>query len=137
MSNSSETWQWIDEDPIEKLLRPAPGSEPVTKPAAGWSFEKFIASGRAQFERKLFEEAAESFHAAFEAEPSDSGSGRSPSRLCSSACATSERHCLPRRMVTTTRRSSSALRTTLCGSPVRQLVSGTSSKSERDSRASG
>ena len=65
MSNSSENWQWVDEDPIEKLLRPAPGPSP----AAGSSPETFLARGRAQFARQLFEEAADSFHAAIAAEP--------------------------------------------------------------------
>jgi len=67
MSNSSETWQWIDEDPIEKLLRPAPDSSP--EDIAKSPSETFIIRGRAQFARQLFEEAADSFHAAIVAAP--------------------------------------------------------------------
>jgi tetratricopeptide (TPR) repeat protein len=65
MSNGSD-WQWVDEDPIEKLLRPAPG--PATG-AGGSSPEALIARGRAQFARQLFEEAADSFRAVIAAEP--------------------------------------------------------------------
>ena len=64
MSNDSEKWQWVDEDPIEKLLHaPAPSAPP--QPTAGI----FIAAGQAHFEQLRFEEAAGSFAAAVAAEP--------------------------------------------------------------------
>lgn len=67
MSDNSETWQWVDEDPIEKLLRPA--SVPEASAGARSDTETLIAEGRAQFDRLRFEEAAGSFSAAVEAEP--------------------------------------------------------------------
>jgi tetratricopeptide (TPR) repeat protein len=68
MSNDPEKWQWVDEDPIEKLLRPRTEEpEPAGSPAA-----ELIASGRARFAQLQFEEAAGSFSAAAAAEPESS-----------------------------------------------------------------
>jgi len=68
MSENSETWHWVDEDPIEKLIRPAPDPEPVLVGEQS-SAETLVAEGRAQFERLRFEEAAGSYSAAVAAEP--------------------------------------------------------------------
>jgi tetratricopeptide (TPR) repeat protein len=67
MSNDSEKWQWVDEDPIEKLLHVSKAGEehaPAPSPA-----EALIAAGRTQFEQLRFEEAAGSFSAAVAAAP--------------------------------------------------------------------
>ena len=66
MGANSETWRWVDEDPIEKLLQPSPGPEHA---AAGSAAESLMAEGRAQFGRLQFEEAAGSYSAAVAAEP--------------------------------------------------------------------
>ena len=62
MSNPDEKWQWVDEDPIEKLLRPP--VLPVKSPAA-----EFRAIGHKQFRQGRFEDAAGSYSAALAAEP--------------------------------------------------------------------
>ena len=65
MSNDSEKWEWVDEDPIAKLLQtPAVSAAPVASPAEG-----LMAAGRAHFEQLRFEEAARSFAAALASEP--------------------------------------------------------------------
>ena len=68
MSDNSEIWQWVDEDPIEKLLRPAPGPD-LALAGPSSSAETFVAEGRAQFDGLRFEEAAGSYSAAVAAEP--------------------------------------------------------------------
>jgi superkiller protein 3 len=67
VNDDSEKWQWVDEDPIEKLLHPPSGAvipNPPQSPA-----EALIAEGRTHFEQLRFEEAAGSFGAAVAAEP--------------------------------------------------------------------
>jgi len=68
MSDNSENWQWVDEDPIEKLLRTPAGSAPAEIPA-GSGADALIAAGRTQFGRLRFEEAAGAYSAAAAAEP--------------------------------------------------------------------
>jgi tetratricopeptide (TPR) repeat protein len=68
VSDDSEKWQWVDEDPIEKLLQASAGAVGRVSPATSPT-EEFIAVGRAQFEQLRFEEAAGSFSAAVAAEP--------------------------------------------------------------------
>jgi hypothetical protein len=51
MDNADEKWQWVDKDPIEKLLHPQS------------SAAKFRAEGHAQFQRSRFEEGADAEHA--------------------------------------------------------------------------
>ena len=73
MSNDSEKWEWVDEDPIEKMLQASPSAEPTLpekslapiKPSG----EALIAVGRTQFEQLRFEEAAGCFSAAIAAQP--------------------------------------------------------------------
>jgi tetratricopeptide (TPR) repeat protein len=68
MSDNSNTWKWVDEDPIEKLLKPSsapPAPAAPTRPGA----DSLMGQGRAQFERMRFEEAAGSYSAAAAAEP--------------------------------------------------------------------
>ena len=65
MSDDSDTWTWVDEDPIEKLLRPTLAAATPARFGAA----PLIDEGRAQFERGRFEEAASSYSAALEAEP--------------------------------------------------------------------
>src|SRR5438067_13264187 len=65
MSDDSDIWKWVDEDPIEKMLRPTlAAAAPAPSGAAS-----LLNEGRAQFERRRFEEAASSYSAALEAEP--------------------------------------------------------------------
>ena len=66
MSNPGDSWKWVDEDPIEKLLRPTPEPEAA---AASSSSGALIAEGRAHYDRLRFEEAAGSYSAAVAAEP--------------------------------------------------------------------
>ena len=68
MSNDSEKWQWVDEDPIEKLLQ-APALAPVSPGAESGTVGNACATGRTQFGELRFEEAADSFSAAIAAEP--------------------------------------------------------------------
>src|SRR5258705_9417715 len=68
MSDNSETWQWVDEDPIEKLVRSAPAPEPALAGASS-SAGTLVAEARAQFDGLRFEEAAGSYAAAVAAEP--------------------------------------------------------------------
>jgi hypothetical protein len=56
MSNVDEKWQWVDEDPIEKLLHPL--GRPVQSPQS--SAAEFRAAGHAQFQGGRFEAAADS-----------------------------------------------------------------------------
>src|SRR5207244_2712150 len=68
MSNDSEKWHWVDEDPIEKMLQPArrhgaPGPPPP--PAA----EALLAEGRVQFDQRRFEVAASCFSEVVDSEP--------------------------------------------------------------------
>jgi Flp pilus assembly protein TadD len=58
MDNADEKWQWVDEDPIEKLLHPPQSSS-----------AKFRAEGHAQFQRGRFEEAADAFRRALRDNP--------------------------------------------------------------------
>ena len=67
MSNPTDSWKWVDEDPIEKLLRPTPGPEAASTVSS--PSDPFIAEGRAHFGRLRFEEAAGSYSAAIAAEP--------------------------------------------------------------------
>jgi tetratricopeptide (TPR) repeat protein len=66
--SSDERWQWVDEDPIEKLLRPPAGAIPSTTPSES-SAARYRAAGYAQFEGLRFEEAVGSYAAAVAAEP--------------------------------------------------------------------
>jgi tetratricopeptide (TPR) repeat protein len=61
MSNLDEKWQWVDEDPIARLLRPP---ERPARLAAD-----FRATGHAQFQQRRYEDAAGSYSAAAAAEP--------------------------------------------------------------------
>src|SRR4051812_40114894 len=69
---SNESWQWVDEDPIEKLLRPSPpvaAAAATSAPRVGWGVEELMAAGRAHFDLLKFEEAAGSYSGAVAAAP--------------------------------------------------------------------
>ncbi len=63
----SDAWKWVDEDPIEKMLRSAPAPEASSGPTS--AADSLIAEGRAHFSRLRFEEAAGSYSAAVAVEP--------------------------------------------------------------------
>jgi len=71
MSDDSEKWQWVDEDPIEKLLQPA--AAPLDADAC--------AAGLAQYEQQHFDEAASCFRRVLETDP-----GRAQALIGMGAC---------------------------------------------------
>ncbi len=60
MSNNSESWQWIDEDPIEKLLRRTASEKDVNA-------DELVNSGRSCFAQCQFDKAAALYKQAVEA----------------------------------------------------------------------
>jgi len=70
MSEDSEKWQWVDEDPIEKLLQPA---APLDVDACD--------AGLAHYEQQHFDEAVSCFRQALEADP-----GRAQALIGMGAC---------------------------------------------------
>jgi len=69
MNNADEKWQWVDEDPIEKLLHPRSDDHRQEPDSRGPVASTFLATGQAQFDSLRFEEAAGSYSAAVAAEP--------------------------------------------------------------------
>ena len=66
MSDNSESWKWVDEDPIDRLLqRP---DRTGAGPASGMTAVSLIAEGGARFARLEFEEAARAYTAVIAAD---------------------------------------------------------------------
>src|SRR5215470_15363691 len=63
----SDAWKWVDEDPIEKMLRSGPAPEAASQPAS--AADPLIAEGRDHFSHLRFEEAIGSYSAAVAVEP--------------------------------------------------------------------
>lgn len=68
MNNADEKWQWVDEDPIEKLLHP-PGPVIPSLPAPQSTAASLRAAGYSQFEQFRYDEASGSYAAAIAEEP--------------------------------------------------------------------
>jgi protein O-GlcNAc transferase len=69
MSESDEKWQWVDEDPIERLLRAPPPPDDRTEPAPESPERVCLADGTEQSDRLGFEEALGSYASAVAADP--------------------------------------------------------------------